>query len=244
MLSLYDYDDANSTVPKDAFGKRKIYFIRYQRGDLFEKTAWHKLVSKDGEPEKKDPSTGKPKHWVYNHYVPHSRIIKALEDNILDRERADVVKFLTDLVAKLKIEQDEDVKGVDPLSSRLAYDAWAEWAISSIADWAGIMFYGPGTGDGAGTKLDKPTGPVNGAAQFVRVKNSAEVLKTVLNGKLDLAEVVPNESGTESAGKPTKPVDRNILSLFRLTMASKLPDDDDDDEDYSYEDMSDDEDIN
>ncbi|KAK0717696.1 hypothetical protein B0T26DRAFT_872102 [Lasiosphaeria miniovina] len=200
MLILYDEEDFKLGSTKKAFGDRAVLQMVYVRTDMLGSDKMKAYVkAKDGEPE--PIVSGKPKHWVYNHYVPHGRIIKAIEDVIVNKmmTRAQVLAWLDSVTKALKIEPDEFLKQVqNPLTSRPAFDVWVDWAAAAICDWRENMFYGPGTGDGAGTRIDSPSGGANSAAQLARVKLGAAELKKNLP-RLSLADHIPNEEFEYSA---------------------------------------------
>ncbi|KAJ0382970.1 hypothetical protein COL922a_011422 [Colletotrichum nupharicola] len=62
--------------------------------------------------------------------------------------------------------------------------AWQQWALEAFCDYPDNCYYGPGTGDAAGTKVDVPNG-VNAVDQKKRLQAAAIQLREVMSPNLD-----------------------------------------------------------
>lgn len=243
MLLIYDKEDCDSTDPSresPPFLQRLIVHMTYVRTDCFDKTMMQNWVkTKDGVPTKDG------KNWVYNHYVPHSRIYKAIEDVIMTNSmtRETAIQWLVDIALKLKIKPDATLVATKWKANRVAYDLWADWAISAICDWKENIFYGPGTGDVRGSALDNPT---NGK-QLKRVTRAAAKLQRLIQAKQSLLtevisaeELVGNEE-TDPFVRNAQADKENKKMWLRFFKTGKLLDEDVADENYEEEEESDEE---
>ncbi|GAA3451815.1 hypothetical protein GCM10018962_36480 [Dactylosporangium matsuzakiense] len=86
-------------------------------------------------------------------------------------------------------------------NARFYYDGWVGIAIEMICDWPMNLFRGPSTGDGAGTKIDHPTG---GSTQLgKRLSDATHRLNEVLGVSTKPTVSVANFV-TEWEGPPLK----------------------------------------
>lgn len=186
MLCLYDNEDRDLTADtyvSRTFKDRTLVMMVYARTDTFDKTQMQNWVLAHDSVEGSR---------VCNHYVPHNRILRAIEITIIGMTREEAINWLNNAVSILNIEPDVYLKNLvgSPLMSRPAYDAWADWAIGSICDWRQNMFYGAGSGDKGGTSLDVPMR----ISQRKRVEKAALVLKSLFDeGVLSLTALMPKE---------------------------------------------------
>ena len=193
MLLIYDKEDCKLTKPTNPIGEpppfleRTVVWMAYVRTDSFEKTKMQNWVrGKDGV-----LPTTTDDNWIYNHHVPHSRIYRAVENVILGKNmtREVVIHWLIDVISELNITPDKALAATDWGASRLAYEVWADWAVSAICDWKWNIFYGPHTGDHGGITLDWPkANSENSEMQFTRVEKAAKQLDKVLDAKGFLLE--------------------------------------------------------
>ncbi|KAI4187991.1 MAG: hypothetical protein L6R41_002456 [Letrouitia leprolyta] len=101
------------------------------------------------------------------------------------------IEWLMNVTSKLNITPDEEVAKTNWGESRIAYDVWADWAVSAIRDWNENIVYGPGSGDQRGTAIDKPNDP----QQLDRVKKAAKKLDKHIPAEPPLSvDKVPAES--------------------------------------------------
>jgi hypothetical protein len=70
------------------------------------------------------------------------------------------------------------------LQTRAATSAWINWVLEAICDYPDNIFYGPGTGDGAGTLVDVPDGSKKDE-QLARVMKGASRLRSVVGGSIE-----------------------------------------------------------
>jgi hypothetical protein len=233
MYILYDKLDcglgqAGKNVP--AFQDLQVYALLSVRTDIFDKTEMQNWVKKtDGN---KGKPSGNRKNWVYNHHVPHSRILKAIEANILGKSRLDAMDWLVEVVKKLEIQPDEYFNKLfkSHTPNRMAYDARVDWCIGSICDWKQNIFYGPGSGDHRGTTLDTPPKKTK---QYTRVKDAAKKLREVIGVKLSIDEEVKHTDEKVWAEKdPSKPtfVEYKGQPWWESLGGDDLPDDTDSDD--------------
>ena len=185
MLVVYGYQDCKpvESSAEVHWSKDRVVCIWHTRSDIFDPTSVENAVFRaDGEPGKSTAS-GAANKFLFRHYVPYNRIFSAIEEQIIveGMNRLQLWDWLHNLMAQLKIDPDEYLKlGGEPVDSRRNYDVWVDWAISSICQWHFNIFYGPGTGDGGGSKIDQPTGQINGAKQKARVEKAAAHLQANL----------------------------------------------------------------
>ncbi|PWN86844.1 hypothetical protein FA10DRAFT_289431 [Acaromyces ingoldii] len=131
MLAFYDEEDhaLGSTKGKD-WDELVIRTIRFHREDAFDKSDMQIEVRKvDGRPED---------GHVYNHYVPHSRIVRALVQHICNKNmtRAQAFKWLVGVTDKLGLEPDPILKlQTQKIAGRYDFDAYVEWAFDACADF-------------------------------------------------------------------------------------------------------------
>jgi hypothetical protein len=213
------------------------YMLICARTDVFDKTEMHNYVKNtDGEPKVGSKS------WVYNHYVPHSRILKAIEANILDKTRLQAFTWLRGVTRALGIQPDQYIERFgDAMVNRVTYDAWVDWCIGSICDWRENIFYGPGTGDKQGTSLDHPKGGKRSKTQEKRVEEAAKKLQRAIGNKLSLAETVKhtNELVMKEVGHGTFVEEKG--EPWYKTLNTVLLDDDSSDSDFESDGESDNE---
>lgn len=191
MLMIYDkedFDPSTNATDAPAFLKRTICYMVYVRTDSFDKTTMQNWVK-----EKDGVATVNGKNWVYNHYVPHSRIQKAIQEIIVRNEisRETAIEWLISIALELKIEADQKLAASNWGDSRVAYDVWMDWAVSAICDWKENIFYGPGLGDERGTALDIP----KNSRQLARVKRAAAKLHELIpaDPPLSIEKIFPEE---------------------------------------------------
>lgn len=182
MLVLYSMQDCFGG-PSSSWMDDQIAMVWHTRSDIFDAKAVEKYcLETDGEPGK-PVGGGSAQKFLFRHCIPYQRIFKAIEDYILAQSmtRAQAYKWLYETTYKLGLQPDEFLAACgNPAATRRGYDIWIDWAVSSICQWQKNIFYGPGTGDGGGTKIDIPQGPVNGAAQKIRVIEAGKQLQQVL----------------------------------------------------------------
>jgi len=239
MYILYDTLDCGGQAGQNVstFWDLQVYALLSVRTDIFDKTEMQNWVKKtDGN---KGMPSGNRKNWVYNHHVPHSRILKAIEANISGMSRLKAMKWLRRVANDLGIQPDQYFKKLFeyPPSNRMSYDAWVDWCIGSICDWKQNIFYGPGSGDHRGTTLDTPP---KRTKQYDRVKAAAQRLKDVIGDKLSIEEQVKHTDEKVWPEKdPSKPtfVEYKGKPWWKTLGGDDLPEDtDSDDSEFKSED--------
>ena len=164
------------------------------RGTSFE---WNKIKTKvknvDG-----DTTHGTQ---IHRHYVPYLAIRESLEKQVDGHSRGDACEMLNNhVIALYSHSQIFPITDLQPppkngavkdsltdswnLQTRAATSAWINWVLEAICDFPDNIFYGPGTGDGAGTLVDVPNGSKKGE-QLVRVMRGASLLRSVVRGPIE-----------------------------------------------------------
>ena len=181
MLIVYDYQDLNGSSDT-RWLEEPIVRITHVRSQAFDDPSMREYVSQtDGETDGAS-GTGNAK-YMFRHYIPYSRIYAAINDHIVlnGLTRRDLYEWLMNACTELGIVPDQFLENIqdDPLEKRVAYDTWVDWGVNAICQYNDNIFYGPGTGDGGGKKVDEPTGSKAGV-QTTRLAKGAMKLKKVL----------------------------------------------------------------
>lgn len=238
MLIVYDLDDLRPSHGPISWHDRlglRVLSLTYVRSNAFDKSKMQNWVRKiDGEP------LNEGKNWVYNHYVPHSRIRDSIRDTILGNEmtRTELLEWLIYITGELKIVPDIDLQQSRAEESRAAYDTWVDWAITAICDWKCNIFFGPGEGDHGGTSLDTPTGTKQGKQQLERVQEAQKRLEMVL-GDDRISQKVTTEAYFLADREPDRSIqhsDDEARALLASIWGDDLPDEDAGDADWSGDD--------
>lgn len=147
MITPYVYSDHGQVDPGNPadWWHETVIQLRYERGDI--STEAKKASAAFGD----DDGTGSHKH-----FVPWDRIFKGLEDACVGKSRNACHTLLTNTLNFLGIA---DTSGLNPTTSRIAFDAWFSWACESICDWPQNLFRHDSYGDHKGTALDMPKKP-------------------------------------------------------------------------------------
>ena len=193
MLIVYGRQDYEGGDHTNGWLNDEIVFISHSRTDAFGDLNLKKYLRDiDGKAE---PSGKGNEKNVYRHHIPYRRIYLAIEDEILRGRftRSKLLDWIQETHKTLSIKPDEPLKfSQKPEVSRVFYDIWVDWALNAICQYRENMFYGPGTGDGGGAKIDYPAGGdkqrIN--TQKERLKAGASKLDDVLK-KLSAAEDEP-----------------------------------------------------
>lgn len=225
MLACYDEADINPALGSGKSWENLIIRrIHYNRDDVFDKTVMHQTVrDDDGVPN----ASG---NWVYNHYVPHSRITYALIDEIYDKKmtRREALVWLRNVTTRLKLEPDHNLgRYSQPLTRRFDFDVFVEWAFETCAEFPENIFYGPGSGNHGGTTLAIP----EHSAQLDRVQKAAIKLKRAIGKKLSLAKIKKSERYEKAIPGDERPYVEGDL-WFNVLGNADLPENDDEDSDF------------
>ena len=143
---------------------------------------------------------------VYRHYVPYKAIRKDLEETLVGHTRAFACEFLAtsikDLYSKSQVftiakleppppppydhtSVEDSLSATWRSQTRAASNAWVSWALEAICDYPDNIYYGSGSGDGAGTLVDLP----KSGTQLERVKKGAANLRSAI-GATELKKLV------------------------------------------------------
>lgn len=137
---------------------------------------------------------------IHRHYVPYLAIRDSLDTEVLGYSREGACRVLLKQVIKLYTNSivfpikdlqpppynravEDSLQDTLKLQTRAAMTSWINWALEAICDYPDNIFYGPGTGDGAGTKVDEPHGS-KGGVQLPRVRGGAKLLREVVGGRI------------------------------------------------------------
>lgn len=215
MLVVYGRQDYNGKNDINWL-EDEIVFIFHTRTEAFDDSSMQASVRKDGEMGASGTGTNK---FVYRHHIPYQRIYLAIEDTIVSEKfsRLRLLEWLTGRHEALGIEPDKSLVIDDARKKRLIYDIWVDWAVSAICQFKDNIFYGPGTGDGAGTKIDFPNGE-NKDAQLVRLTQGKEELKTALPNLNDAKIVALDRSSFKLTGQDIK-TDEALVELEKRLLA-------------------------
>ena len=130
---------------------------------------------------------------IYRHYIPYQVLRVALEKIFVEdgKSREMTCRWLYFTVLALykdcKIFPFEKLKpphNLFEVHTRMGSSAWTTWALEAICDYPDNIFYGPGMGDGSGTKVDIPTGATK-VQQLQRVRAGAVRLRNAFEHRLD-----------------------------------------------------------
>lgn len=136
------------------------------------------------------------------HYVPYQKIRNALNEALQGKTRKEACDIILDIILHI-YDQPNAIFSIDELKpppygktvgesldatrklrQRGDMALWVTWALEAICDYPDNIFFGPGTGDKQGTKIDLPTDPTKGPAQLARVQGGAKLLYDKLSKNL------------------------------------------------------------
>ncbi|KZT51038.1 hypothetical protein CALCODRAFT_154246 [Calocera cornea HHB12733] len=177
MIVGYSATDMNGAGASPIWLQDRILNWKFSRDSTFDMRAIQAWVRGSPPNGPGDTAPAGTRNSLYRHYVPYRWIFEYVTDHLANRTRTEIIAELQQWFTALNIPQDWGWANVR--QNRFYYDGAIEWAIEAICDIKENIYWGPGQGDGAGTRLDIPNGPT-AVAQLARIETARLTLNRIL----------------------------------------------------------------